>query len=68
MDRLAFNAVASINEQRTARQMAVNEMANVATIGFKRSFEVATRAVQVDGAGFKSRFQPQSFSEDYISL
>jgi len=68
MDRLAFNAVASINEQRVSRQMSVNEMANVSTIGFKRSFEVATRAVQVDGSGFKTRFQPQSFSEDFISL
>ena len=68
MDRLAFNAVASLNEQRVSRQMSVNEMANVSTIGFKRSFEVATRAVQVEGAGFKTRFQPQSFSEDYISL
>ena len=68
MDRLAFNAVASINEQRVSRQMSVNEMANVSTIGFKRSFEVATRAVEVEGAGFKTRFQPQSFSEDYISL
>jgi flagellar basal-body rod protein FlgF len=68
MDRLAFNAVASINEQRVSRQMSVNEMANVSTIGFKRSFEVATRAVQVEGAGFKTRFQPQSFSEDYITL
>ena len=68
MDRLAFNAVASINEQRVSRQMSVNEMANVSTVGFKRSFEVATRAIQVEGAGFKTRFQPQSFSEDYISL
>jgi len=51
-----------------SRQMSVNEMANVSTIGFKRSFEVATRAVQVEGAGFKTRFQPQSFSEDFISL
>jgi flagellar basal-body rod protein FlgF len=68
MDRLAFNAVASLNEQRVSRQMSVNEMANVSTIGFKRSFEVATRAVQVEGAGFKTRFQPQSFSEDCISL
>jgi len=68
MDRLAFNAVASITEQRVSRQMSVNEMANVSTVGFKRSFEVATRAVEVEGAGFKTRFQPQSFSEDYISL
>jgi len=68
MDRLAFNAVAAINEQRVSRQMSVNEMANVSTVGFKRSYEVATRAVQVDGVGFKTRSQPQSFSEDYIVL
>ena len=39
MDRLAFNAVAAINEQRIARQMVTNELANVSTVGFKRSFE-----------------------------
>ena len=41
MDRLAFNAAAAINEGRTARQMTTNELANVATPGFKRSFEAA---------------------------
>ena len=68
MDRLAFNAVAAINEQRVARQMATNEMANSTTIGFKRSFEASLRAIEVDGVGLKTRFQPQSFTEDYISM
>jgi flagellar basal-body rod protein FlgF len=49
MDRLAFNAAAAINEQRLSRQMTTNELANVTTIGFKRSYEVAMRAINVTG-------------------
>jgi flagellar basal-body rod protein FlgF len=68
MDRLAFNAVAAINEQRVARQMSTNEMANATTVGFKRSFESSVRAIEVDGPGLKTRYQPQSFTEDFISM
>lgn len=68
MDRMAFNAAVAMNEQTLGRQMSVNELANVTTTGFKRSFEAAMRAVAVDGSGMKSRFQPQTYSEDYISL
>jgi flagellar basal-body rod protein FlgF len=68
MDRLAFNAVAAINEQRIALQMSTNELANVSTVGFKRSFEAAVRAVSIEGQGLPSRTQPQSFSEDFISM
>lgn len=68
MDRLAFNAVASINEQRLARQMTTNELANVSTPGFKRSFEAAMRPIMVEGAGFETRMQPQSQTTDNINL
>jgi flagellar basal-body rod protein FlgF len=68
MDRLAFNAAAAINEQRLSRQMTTNELANVTTIGFKRSYEVAMRSIKVDGPGFSSRLQPQSVSKDVIQL
>jgi len=68
MDRLAFTAVAAINEQRIALQMSTNEMANVATVGFKRSFEAALRAINVEGPGLSTRQQPQSLSQDYISM
>ena len=68
MDRLAFNAVAAINEQRISRQMVTNELANVSTVGFKRSFEASVRAVQVNGPGLSTRMQPQSFTEDFIQL
>jgi len=68
MDRLAFNAAAAINEGRTARQMTTNELANVATPGFKRSFEAAMLTLKVQGAGFESRLQPQSFATDNINM
>jgi flagellar basal-body rod protein FlgF len=68
MDRLAFNAVAAINEQRIATQMTINELANVTTVGFKSSFEAALRATGFNGAGLSSRQQPQAISEDYINM
>jgi len=68
MDRLAFNAAAAINESRTARQMTTNELANVATPGFKRSFEAAMLTLKVQGAGFESRLQPQAFATDSINM
>ncbi|MEO0029637.1 MAG: Flagellar basal-body rod protein FlgF [Pseudomonadota bacterium] len=68
MDRLAFNAAAAINEMRTSRQMTTNELANVATPGFKRSFESAMMTLKVQGAGFESRLQPQAYSSDNINM
>jgi len=68
MDRLAFNAAVAMKEQTLGRQMAVNEMANATTTGFKRSFEAALRTIAVEGPGLPTRYQPQTFSEDYISL
>lgn len=68
MDRLAFNAAAAITEQRLGRQSVINELANVSTTGFKRSYESATQAIKVTGAGMESRYQPQSVSKDVIDL
>lgn len=68
MDRLAFNAAAAVNEQRVSRQMTVNELANTSTVGFKRSYEAATRAIKVSGAGNETRYQPQAVTTDRIDL
>lgn len=68
MDRLAFNAVAAINENRLARQVTANELANVSTPGFKRSYEVAMRAIKVEGPGLETRLQPQAISTDIVSM
>ena len=54
MDRLAFNASAAITEMRLARQALANEMANMTTTGFKRSYEVSLKAFKAEGEGFDS--------------
>ena len=41
MDRLAFNAMAAINEERLVRQQLSNDIANVSTVGFKQTYEAA---------------------------
>ena len=68
MDRLAFNAAATINEMRMARQQLSHEMANMNTNGFKKSYEVALIAHKASGQGFDSRFQPLAVPTDLIQL
>ena len=68
MDRLVFTSNATIKEQATARQVLVNELANVSTVGFKSSYDVALQSVKVEGPGFDSRFQAHAVARDFIRL
>ncbi len=68
MDRLVFTSNATIKEQVTARQVLVNELSNVSTVGFKSSYDVALQSVKVDGAGFDTRYQAQTISRDLIRM
>jgi flagellar basal-body rod protein FlgF len=68
MDRLVFTSNATNKEQATARQLLVNDLANVSTLGFKSSYDVALQSVKVEGAGFDSRFQAQTISRDLIRM
>lgn len=68
MDRLAFTAASAITEQTLARQHMVNELANMSTVGFKRSYDMAMQSITAEGAGFSSRIQPQAVSKDLIRL
>jgi flagellar basal-body rod protein FlgF len=68
MDRLVFTSNATIKEQATARQVLVNDLANVSTVGFKSSYDVALRSIKVEGPGFDSRFQAQAVTRDLIRL
>lgn len=68
MDRLAFTAAAAITEQTLGRQHMVNELANMSTVGFKRSYEMAMKSITAEGSGFSSRIQPQSMAKDIIRL
>ena len=68
MDRLVFTSNATIKEMATARQVLVNDLANVSTVGFKSSYDVALKTVKVEGAGFDSRYQAQAVARDQIRL
>jgi len=68
MDRLIFTSLKSVNEQRVSREMLTNELANISTVGFKRSYEGALRAIKVEGPGFDSRFMPSIEQQDIINL
>ncbi|WP_291915305.1 flagellar basal body rod C-terminal domain-containing protein [Limnohabitans sp.] len=68
MDRLVFTSNATIKEQATARQVLVNDLANVSTVGFKSSYDVALQSVKVEGAGFDTRYQAQTISRDLIRM
>jgi len=58
MDRLIFNASAAMRERSVDWRMMTNDLANVSTVGFKRSFDLATQAMKAVGTGFESRSQP----------
>lgn len=68
MDSLAFISAAAMTAHNIERQSVTNELANVSTIGFKRSFDTAQGALKVAGPGFDSRFLPKIFSQDVIDL
>lgn len=68
MDRLVFTSNATIKEQTTARQVLVNDLANVSTTGFKSSYDVALQSVKVEGAGFDTRYQAQTIARDLIRM
>jgi len=68
MDRLAFNAMASINEERLVRQQLTNDLANVSTVGFKKTYEATLQPQQAIGQGFDSRLQPMIYTTDRVML
>ena len=68
MDKLIFNPVATMNEQALIRQGLVNELANVSTVGFKRSFDAALQSVKAVGDGFDSRHQTQLLMSETIDM
>ncbi|MEY2801155.1 MAG: Flagellar basal-body rod protein FlgF [Pseudomonadota bacterium] len=68
MDRLVFTANGTINAQAMVRNVLVNEVANVSTVGFKRSFDAALRTVKAEGAGFDTRYQLQPITRDIIQM
>ena len=67
MDRLVFSSLASISDP-SARTQLNNEIANMSTTGFKKSFMNASTAMKVSGPGFDTRYQPTKSNQDRIAL
>ena len=68
MDKLVFTSNSTIKEMAVARQVLVNDLANVSTVGFKSSYDVAMQSVMVQGRGFDTRIQAQAVARDLIRL
>lgn len=68
MDKLVFTSNSTIKEMATARQVLVNDLANVSTVGFKSSYDVAMQSVKVQGSGFDTRVQAQAVARDLVRL
>jgi flagellar basal-body rod protein FlgF len=58
VDKLIFTSLAGQNTVGHRMQQISNEIANVSTTGFKRSFAAALNTYRYDGDGFTSRFVP----------
>lgn len=68
MDRLAFTSLGAMNSQSTIRAQISNNLANVATTGFKESYSLASQAVKLEGPGNETRYTSAHGLQDVIKL
>jgi flagellar basal-body rod protein FlgF len=68
MDKLAFTALASINNQANMRAQITNSLANVSTVGFKDTFSLAEQSNQIKGEGMNTRVLPGMAKQEVINL
>ena len=68
MDRLSLTAASGMQEFNLPRFQLNNEIANISTPGFKRSFSNISQTLKVSGPGFDSRFAPTNVYKDQVSL
>ena len=58
MDKLIFTALGAASNQSFQRVQLTNDLANISTIGYKRSQASRPESTRLDGPGFPTRFQP----------
>ena len=68
MDRFVYTALNGLLDATLPRLQLTNELANLSTTGFKRSFDIATKSMKIQGPGFDTRFQPSTTGIDRVSL
>jgi len=68
MDRLAWTSLIGVSETAHPRTQLNNEIANVSTIGFKRSYINVMKSLKVEGPGYDSRFKVSNVKSDRVTL
>ncbi len=58
MDRLIFTALGAASNQGFQRVQLTNDLANISTVGYKRSQSSRPESATLNGPGFPTRFQP----------
>jgi len=67
MDRFAYTVLGSGDNSLTMRTLT-NELANVSTSGFKKSYSNSLTSFKINGPGFDTRYSPTNVRSDLISL
>ena len=68
MDRLAYTSLSAVVSQSEIRAQLTHSLANVSTVGFKESYEIASQTAKVEGDGYETLFQPLLIKRDVIRL
>lgn len=68
MDKLIFTSLGSQQVIDRRIQQIANEIANVSTTGFKRTFAAATQAYRMDGDGFRARYLAGAIPSSRIDM
>jgi len=68
MDKLSYTLLNSTTEDFRARQQLTNDLANLSTIGFKRTFSDVSKSLKIEGPGYDTRVQRMVVPEKGISL
>ena len=58
MDKLIFTALGAASNQSFQRVQLTNDLANISTVGYKRSQASRPESATLNGPGFPTRFQP----------
>jgi flagellar basal-body rod protein FlgF len=68
MDRLAYTSLTGLSETAYPQRQLNNEIANLNTPGFKRSYSIVAKTLKVEGAGLDTRFEPSNTHVDRVAL
>jgi len=68
MDKLIFSHTATSQQGAYQMQQITNELSNISSVGFKRSFANVNNTLKVEGPGFSTRFTTEVDNRDTVSL